>query len=194
MLAVLVVDNVTEDGQSEKDFLLSLLRKGTVRQLIVVITQIDETYSKILKDAEGNDEDPESIAQCIARERTLITTAIADTETPYGELVGRFGAVVADVVVEVTDDKSLPKEERKRLQIVHAHMKSPQAAMVKIADKICNLRDIASVPPAGWADERKREYFDWAKSVVDGLPVVNQGLLDLFGRAYAMGHSQEQGK
>ena len=87
--------------------------------------------------------------------------------------------------MEVTDDKALPKDERKRLQIAHAHKKSELAAMVKIADKTCNLRDIVSSPPAGWSDQRKREYFDWANAVVDGLPVVNQELLDLFGRAHA---------
>ena len=87
--------------------------------------------------------------------------------------------------MEVTDDQALPKDERKRLQIAHAHKKSELAAMVKIADKTCNLRDIVSSPPAGWSDQRKREYFDWANAVVDGLPVVNQELLDLFGRAHA---------
>ena len=114
----------------------------------------------------------------------ILHDTVEDTETTYGELVERFGAAVADVVMEVTDDKSLPKDERKRLQIAHAHKKSKQAAMVKIADKTCNLRDIVSSPPAGWSDEKKREYFDWAKAVVDGLPVVNQELADLFGRAY----------
>ncbi len=115
----------------------------------------------------------------------ILHDTVEDTETTYGELVERFGAAVADVVMEVTDDKALPKDERKRLQIAHAHKKSELAAMVKIADKTCNLRDIVSSPPAGWSDQRKREYFDWANAVVDGLPVVNQELLDLFGRAHA---------
>jgi GTPase Era involved in 16S rRNA processing len=66
-------------GQSEKDFLLSLLRKGTVKQLIVVVTQIDETYNKVLAEAEDNDEEPEPIANCIARERIKITREIAET-------------------------------------------------------------------------------------------------------------------
>jgi GTPase Era involved in 16S rRNA processing len=66
-------------GQSEKDFLLSLLRKGTVKQLIVVVTQIDETYNKVLAEAEDNDEEPEPIADCIARERIKITREIAET-------------------------------------------------------------------------------------------------------------------
>lgn len=115
----------------------------------------------------------------------ILHDTIEDTKTTYDELVGRFGAALADVVMEVTDDKSLKKDERKQLQISHAPMKSPQAAMVKIADKICNLRDIASSPPAGWSEQRKREYSDWAKKVVDGLPVVEKTLMSLFDEAYA---------
>jgi GTPase Era involved in 16S rRNA processing len=72
-------------GQSEKDFLLSLLRKGTVKQLIVVVTQIDETYEKVLAEAEDNDEDPEPIAVCIERERAKITREITDTLKDLGE-------------------------------------------------------------------------------------------------------------
>lgn len=102
-------------GQSEKDFLLSLLRKGTVRQLIVVITQIDETYSKILKDAEGNDEDPESIAQCIARERALITTAIAATlkELPQDDSLQRYQEQLGEVPIAFTS-ASLHRDWKER--------------------------------------------------------------------------------
>jgi len=84
------------------------------------------------------------------------------------------------------DDKLLPKDERKRLQIAHAHKKSPQAAMVKIADKTCNLRDIVSSPPAGWSDQRRSEYFLWAKAVVDGLTQVADELRSLFEQAYVL--------
>ena len=80
----------------------------------------------------------------------------------------------------MADDKSLPKAERKRLQIEHAPHMSREGALVKLADKIGNLRDVATTPPAGWSLERQREYFEWAKAVVDGLPRVNQKLLELF--------------
>ena len=69
----------------------------------------------------------------------------------------------------MTDDKSLPRAERKRAQIEHAGALSPEAKLVKLADKICNLRDVAERPPASWSLERRREYFDWAKQVVDRL-------------------------
>jgi guanosine-3',5'-bis(diphosphate) 3'-pyrophosphohydrolase len=121
----------------------------------------------------------------------ILHDTIEDTETTYDELVGLFGAAVADVVMEVTDDKLLEKDERKRLQISHAHMKSPQAAMVKIADKICNLRDIASSPPVGWSEQRKTEYFAWAKAVVDGLPLVGRELMSLFDETYATGNKHQ---
>jgi guanosine-3',5'-bis(diphosphate) 3'-pyrophosphohydrolase len=87
-------------------------------------------------------------------------------------------------VAEVTDDKSLPKQERKRLQVERAPYISDSAKLVKLADKICNLRDISACPPSGWTAERKHDYFDWAKSVVDGLRGVHPGLEAVFDRAY----------
>jgi guanosine-3',5'-bis(diphosphate) 3'-pyrophosphohydrolase len=96
-----------------------------------------------------------------------------------------FGKRVAGIVREVTDDKSLEKEERKRLQVEHAVGLSLEAKLVKLADKICNLRDIQSSPPAGWSVERKREYFDWAKRVVDRLRGVYPQLEQLFDARYA---------
>ena len=85
----------------------------------------------------------------------------------------------------MTDDKALPKAERKQLQIERASHKSREAAFVKLADKICNLRDMASSPPANWDIARRRDYFEWAKAVVDGLPRVNAKLQMLFEAAYA---------
>src|ERR1700730_11182145 len=112
---------------------------------------------------------------------------IEDTETTEDELCMNFGNEIAQIVVEMTDDKSLPKEERKRLQIEHAHRATREGATVKLADKICNLRDVAANPPMGWSLKRQVEYFDWAKAVVDGLPRGNVKLLALFDEAYAAG-------
>ena len=91
---------------------------------------------------------------------------------------------IAAIVAEVTDDKSLPKAERKRLQVEHAAAISPGAKLVKLADKICNLRDVAERPPAGWDLERRREYFDWAKRVIDGLRGAHPALESAFDAAY----------
>ena len=114
----------------------------------------------------------------------VLHETIEDTDATAQELVRHFGKDVTDIVLEVTDDKTLPKAERKRLQIEHAAHISRRAKLVKLADKICNLRDIAASPPADWSVDRKREYFDWAKSVVDELRGVHPGLEHLFDKAY----------
>ena len=114
----------------------------------------------------------------------ILHDTIEDTDTTEQELVKHFGKDVADIVVEVTDDKTLPKAERKRLQIEHAAHISRRAKLVKLADKICNLRDITASPPVGWSLDRKREYVDWAKAVVDRLRGVHPGLEHQFDKAY----------
>ncbi len=99
----------------------------------------------------------------------LLHDTIEDTDTSAAELKAAFGEQVASVVVEVTDDKSLPKQVRKRLQIEHAAHLSERAQLVKLADKICNLRDMAHSPPLDWTLARRREYCAWAKKVVDKM-------------------------
>jgi guanosine-3',5'-bis(diphosphate) 3'-pyrophosphohydrolase len=115
----------------------------------------------------------------------ILHDTIEDTETTYDELKGIFGPEIADVVQEVTDDKSLEKAERKLLQIEHAAHASPRAQLVKLADKTANLRDLASTPPHDWSAERRREYFDWAKKVIDGVRGINPQLEAAFDKAYA---------
>jgi GTP diphosphokinase / guanosine-3',5'-bis(diphosphate) 3'-diphosphatase len=115
----------------------------------------------------------------------LLHDTIEDTETTPEELEREFGPAIARTVAEVTDDKRLPKAERKRAQVDHAAHISREAKLVKLADKICNLRDMIDAPPAGWSLERRREYFDWAKEVVDRLRGVHPGLEALFDQAYA---------
>jgi guanosine-3',5'-bis(diphosphate) 3'-pyrophosphohydrolase len=117
----------------------------------------------------------------------LLHDTIEDTETSQEELETEFGPKVASIVAEVTDDKSLPKEERKRLQVVKAPTKSRDAKIVKLADKISNLRDIAAAPPHDWSLERRANYFHWAKSVVDGLRGVSPELESAFDQAYDQG-------
>ena len=120
----------------------------------------------------------------VVLQAAILHDTIEDTDTTYEELVERFGVEVADVVMEVTDDKSLVKAARKQMQIDHAPHKSKEAALVKLADKTSNLRDVASSPPTGWSLERRREYFDWAKQVVDGLPKVNAAMEQAFDEAW----------
>jgi len=121
-------------------------------------------------------------------ERVLIAAilhdTVEDTETSEQELIREFGQEIASIVLEVTDDQLLPTAERKRLQVEHAGTISRQAKLVKLADKICNLRDIASSPPAGWSVTRKREYFDWAKWGFDGLRGGHPVLEDIFDEVF----------
>jgi guanosine-3',5'-bis(diphosphate) 3'-pyrophosphohydrolase len=110
---------------------------------------------------------------------------LEDTRTTRAEVEAAFGAAIAAVVVELTDDKTLAKAERKRLQIEHAGSLSHRAKLVKLADKICNLREVADTPPTDWSPGRRCEYFDWAKAVVDGLRGTHAELERRFDEAYA---------
>jgi guanosine-3',5'-bis(diphosphate) 3'-pyrophosphohydrolase len=101
------------------------------------------------------------------------------------EIRGLFGDEVLDVTLEVTDDKSLKKHERKRLQVENASHKSDRAKKLKIADKILNIRDITNNPPVGWHYDRIIEYFNWAEQVVAGLRGVNRKLDDMFDETLA---------
>jgi GTP diphosphokinase / guanosine-3',5'-bis(diphosphate) 3'-diphosphatase len=125
------------------------------------------------------------ITDPIALTAALLHDTIEDTKTTTAELVAAFGPEVAGVVAEVTDDKSLDKAERKRLQIVHAASISQRAKLVKLADKICNLRDILRSPPVNWSLERRQEYFDWAAQVVDRLRGASPQLERLFDAEFA---------
>jgi GTP diphosphokinase / guanosine-3',5'-bis(diphosphate) 3'-diphosphatase len=117
----------------------------------------------------------------------LLHDTIEDTGTSRAELEREFGREVADIVVEVTDDKTLPKTERKRLQEENAPHKSSRAKLVKIADKTSNLRSIAQSPPLEWDLKRQRDYFDWAARVVAGCRGTNATLERWFDEAHAAG-------
>ena len=114
----------------------------------------------------------------------ILHDTIEDTDTTSHELVEVFGDEIAAIVLEVTDDMLLPKADRKRLQIEHASTISESAKLVKLADKICNLRDVADNSPTHWGLERRQEYFEWAKAVVDELRGVHPRLEQLFDEAY----------
>ncbi|MFY9327035.1 MAG: HD domain-containing protein [Georgfuchsia sp.] len=156
----------------------------------------DKHRNQRRKDAEASPyiNHPIALANVLASEggvedeRVLIAAilhdTIEDTETTEQELTREFGQEVTGIVLEVTDDKSLPKAERKRLQVVHASSISRRAKLVKLADKICNLRDVVASPPADWPIERKQEYFDWAKAVVDEFRGVHPELERAFNEAY----------
>ncbi|MCG6985277.1 MAG: HD domain-containing protein [Thiocapsa sp.] len=123
---------------------------------------------------EGGIADPSVLCAAILHD------TIEDTQTTPAELERHFGRHVASIVLEVTDDKSLEKQVRKQRQIERAPHSSREARLVKLADKICNLRDLLSSPPADWSSERKRAYLDWSDQVVAGLRGTHPGLEAVF--------------
>ncbi|NXY55231.1 MESH1 pyrophosphohydrolase, partial [Callaeas wilsoni] len=109
---------------------------------------------------------------------------VEDTDTTFSEIEEWFGAEVRRVVEEVTDDKTLPKLERKRLQVEHAPVCSRRAKLVKLADKLYNLRDLNRCTPQGWSAERVQEYFRWAARVVSGLRGTSEALEEALQRLF----------
>jgi (p)ppGpp synthase/HD superfamily hydrolase len=125
----------------------------------------------------------------------LLHDVIEDCAVTRDEVAELFSPDVADLVMEVTDDKSLPKAERKRLQVATAPKKSPRAQVLKLADKISNLRAILNSPPADWSFERRREYFEWARQVVNNLAMANPVLKAEFDSTYArFANPQQSGR
>lgn len=120
----------------------------------------------------------------------ILHDTIEDTGTLSEELQEIFGARVRSLVEEVTDDKSLAKNERKRRQVDHAQSLSAGAALIKLGDKISNVLDVSTAPPADWSMERRREYLDWAESVVSNCPKVNGKLEAYFARVLREGREK----
>jgi guanosine-3',5'-bis(diphosphate) 3'-pyrophosphohydrolase len=114
---------------------------------------------------------------------------IEDTETTREELAQKFSERVASLVVECTDDMSLPKSERRRLQVIDARKKSPGTKLIKIADKISNIG--ARIHPVPSADERDdlADYTRWAEQVVAGCRGGNAFLDQTFDKTVKLARS-----
>lgn len=127
------------------------------------------------------------VRDAITLAAAVLHDTIEDTETTADDILQRFGAEVAAVVTEVSDDRSLPKAARKRLQIERAALKSERARLVKLADKVMNLTDMLAGPPPHWSELRRRQYLGWTKCVVDPMrgthPALEARFDALYGRA-----------
>ena len=143
------------------------------------------SVAKIISEI-GNLEDPEVLAAA------LLHDTIEDTETTVDELIDNFGERVCSLVQEVTDDKNLPKMERKQRQIEHAKEISEGAALIKLGDKISNVTDITNTPPTDWDSNRRLEYFDWAEKVINNCPKVNEKLENYFKDSIQKGRGKLQ--
>lgn len=117
----------------------------------------------------------------------VLHDTVEDTETRPEEISERFGKQVLSFVMEVTDDKSLPKGERKRLQIVNAPHKSYGAKLIKLADKACNVRNLVTMPPKNWSMKRRQEYLLWGEKVVAGLRGTNAALEEYYDHELSSG-------
>jgi guanosine-3',5'-bis(diphosphate) 3'-pyrophosphohydrolase len=120
--------------------------------------------------AEGGVRDPAVLAAAILHD------TLEDTDATAEELERAFGPAVAGIVREVTDDRRLPKHERKRRQVGHARAIGEGARLVELADKLHNLRDLAQAPPPSWDAARVQGYFCWAHEVVQALGPANEPL------------------
>lgn len=106
----------------------------------------------------------------------VLHDVLEDTDVTAEELSERFGQRVTDIVIELTDDNSLAKEERKRQQLLTCKGLSYEAKVIRISDKICNVYDILYAPPGNWDIERRRAYLEWANSVVSLIRGTNEQL------------------
>lgn len=140
---------------------------------------------------------PIEVAEILARvgkvtdpvvlQAAILHDTIEDTQTTPEELEVEFGPEVSRVVQEVTDDKSLPKSERKRLQVVHASQISDRARQIKIADKISNVQSVTKTPPTHWSLDRRKEYLNWTQQVVAGCRGANEALEKFYDQALESG-------
>lgn len=118
---------------------------------------------------------------------SILHDTLEDTNTAPEEIKDNFGDEVLSLVLEVTDDKSLPKAERKRLQIETAPDKSHGAKLIKLSDKCCNIHDLLALPPANWSLERRQEYLLWTEKVVTGLRGTNKALEEYYDHELSSG-------
>ena len=130
------------------------------------------------------------VTDVITLQAAILHDTLEDTETTPAELDTSFGVEVRRIVEEVTDDQQLSKGERKRLQIVHARYLSERAKLVKLADKIANLRSLMLAPPVQWSLKQKREYVAWSDRVGEGLRGCNRKLEESFDAAVAKGRQR----
>ena len=112
----------------------------------------------------------------------LLHDTVEDTDATEDEITEKFGEKIASIVMEVTDDKSLPKAERKQKQVEHAPHLSFEAKQLKLCDKISNITDVMKNPPDGWSVKRRIEYVEWGERVVAGLRGVNEDLENHFDK------------
>jgi len=167
---------------------------GLDRLLDAINFAVCKHQNQVRKDQRGSPyiTHPISVAQAIyaigSVEETHILIAavlhdtIEDTDTSEAEIQEQFGENILAIILEVSDDKSLEKMERKRRQVVHAGELSYAAKLIKLADKLVNCRDILLSPPKDWPLARRQAYIQWAADVVYEIRGTNPSLENAFDK------------
>ncbi len=106
----------------------------------------------------------------------LLHDVMDETGTTYEEIENRYGKIVSQYVQEMTVKKELTLKEQKKYQIIQAFHQTPSVAVIKLSDKLSNLKTLAQTPPASWSRDRIDQYFQWAQSVIENLPEANSFL------------------
>lgn len=115
---------------------------------------------------------------------SLLHDTLEDTETSPEELNKHFGEIITSIVIEVSNDMTLNSQQRREYELRKVASLSNKAKLVKIADKLANIRDVSTMPPAGWTREKKQNYFDFALEIVDQVKDASPRLHQIFLRDY----------
>ncbi len=122
------------------------------------------------------------VADPAVLQAALLHDTVEDTITTPEQLETLFGSRVRVIVMEVTDDESLPKPQRKQLQVINAPRLSHEARLIRIADKIYNCSEMRPDSPVNWNRERKLDYLNWASTVVNRIRGTHVELEALFDK------------
>jgi guanosine-3',5'-bis(diphosphate) 3'-pyrophosphohydrolase len=115
---------------------------------------------------------------------SLLHDTLEDTDTSSDELKKHFGDVIASIVMEVSNDMTLSSQQRRVYELEKVVSLSHKAKLVKIADKLANIRDVSTMPPMGWTREKKQDYFDFALEIINQIGSVSPRLHQIFLRDY----------
>ena len=84
----------------------------------------------------------------------LLHDVIEDTPTTHQDVKQQFGERVAQGVLALSKDKSLPKESRMQDSLQRIRQQPHEIWLVKLADRITNLAS----PPASWNTKKCAHY------------------------------------
>jgi (p)ppGpp synthase/HD superfamily hydrolase len=109
---------------------------------------------------------PEGIDGDFAVACALLHDTIEDTAVTFEELEIRFRRPVAEGVLALTKNESIPDKRERMLDSLRRIRQQPrEVAMVKLADRITNLQP----PPSYWSPEKRQYYRREAQLILDHL-------------------------